>query len=326
MCATGNFLILAVLLAAPPSVEDLTPVQRLTPDFYNAIAVGKRVEVAWSADPATVPRDGELTLTLTIRNAANPHELAKPNLGATDAVTKHFQVIDRTDPQAGRDAREARFTYSLRPREVGAESVPALKYVYYRADLKEFQTAYAKAVPVTVTPPVPKVIPSAPPVPLDAPEEFFTLAEESRRLTVPGRFGWLLPVVVVPFAVAGWVLVWRWVFPDAARLAKLRRNRTVRLALDRLKKARSSADPAGAAAAAFRGYLLGRFGVPPSAQTPTEVEAALTELGEPAERAADAAAFLRGCDATRFADLGDNGVSLTGQAEALILAWEGADA
>src|SRR6266498_1756125 len=138
MCATGDLILIAVLFAAPPSVEDLTPVQRLTPDFYNAIAVGKRVEAAWSADPATVPRDGELTLTLTVRNAANPHELARPNLGGMDAVMKHFQVIDRTDPPAERNATEARFTYTLRPRDVGAASVLALKYVYYRADLKEF--------------------------------------------------------------------------------------------------------------------------------------------------------------------------------------------
>src|SRR5205085_7431292 len=101
--------------------------------------------------------------------------------------------------------------------------------------------------------------------------------------------------------------------------------RAVRRALDRLTAARTSADPAGAAAVAFRGYLLGRFGVPPSAQTPTEVEAALTELGEPADRASDAAAFLRGCDATRFAEPGDTGVSLAAQAEALILAWEGVE-
>lgn len=325
MCATGNLLLVAVLFAAPPSLDDVPAVERTKPDFYNAVAT-KRVEVAWSAEPAAVPRDGEITLTLTVRNTANPHELAKPNLADVDAVTKHFQVLDRTDPPPDRTATEVRFTYTLRPRKVGEATVPALRYAYYRFDQKEMQAARTKALPVTVTPPAPKVSPSTPPVPLDAPEEFFTLAEDTHRFRIPGRFGWLLPAAVVPFAVVGWVLVWRWVFPDAARLAKLRRNRAVRLALDRLKKARTSPDPAGEAAAAFRGYLLGRFGVPPSAQTPTEVDAALTELGEPADRAADAAAFLRGCDATRFADVDDNGASLAAQAEALILAWEGADA
>lgn len=326
MSATGNLLLFA-LVAAPPSVEDLTAVERQTEHFYNAVAT-KKVEVAWSADPATVPRDGEVMLTLTVRNAANPHELTRPNLAAMDAVTKLFQVIDRVDPPAARDAKEVRFTYTLRPREVGAAVVPALKYVYYRSDFADgdrFQTTYAKALTVTVTPPAPKVSPASPAVPLEAPEEFFKLAEDSHRFRVPGRFGWLLPVAAIPVVVAGWVIVWRWVFPDAARLAKLRRNRAVRRALDQLRSARESPDPAGGAAGAFRRYLVGRYGVPSTAQTPSEIAAALEELGEPTERVNDAAAFLRSCDATRFADPGDNGVSVAAQAEALILAWEGAD-
>src|SRR5436305_587918 len=112
MYATGNLLLAAVLLAAPPSLDDVPAIDRSKPDFYNAVST-KRVEVTWSADPATVPRDGELTLTLTVKNAANPHELAKPNLGATDAVTKYFQVLDRTDPVADIDAAEVRFAYTL---------------------------------------------------------------------------------------------------------------------------------------------------------------------------------------------------------------------
>jgi hypothetical protein len=323
--------VCCLLLAAQdrrPSVEDLPPVERQARDFYNALAAGpKGVEAAWAVDPPTVPVNGELKLTLTVRHATNPYELAKPDLRKLAEFTSRFQVLDRTDPPAAPDAAEARFTYGLRPRSTDVKDIPPLKYVYFRKvgrDWKPF-TAYAASVPLTVTAPAAKPTPAAPPVPLDAPEEFFTLAEERQPTANPGRFGWLLPVAAVPVLVAVWVGLWRWLFPDAVRLAKLRRNRAARLALDRLKKARASADPAGAAAAAFRGYLIVRFGMPPAAQTPAEVSAALASVECPADRAAGAEAFLRACDAARFTPSADDGLSLALQAEALITAWEGGD-
>ncbi len=326
MFVTGSPLAVLVLaLAGPPSVGGVPPVERQTPDFYNALAVGPTgVQAAWSVDPPAVPVNGELTLTLTVRHAANPHELAKPDLRKLAAFTNRFQVLDRTDPPASPDDAEARFTPGLRPRSPAVRAVPSLKYVYLRRDGESWRplTTFARSVPITVTAPAAKPTPAAAPVPLDAPEEFFTLAAE-QPLANPGRYGWLLPVALVPFAVVAWVLLWRWLFPDAVRLAKLRRNRAARLALDRLKKARKATDPAGAAASAFRGYLSARFGMPPAAQTPAEVSAALRAVESPAEKAADAEAFLRACDAARFTPTPDHGLSLTMQAESLILAWEG---
>src|SRR5262249_29071821 len=140
----------------------------------------------------------------------------------------------------------------------------------------------------------------------------------------PGLFAWLMPVSAVPLVVGGWLVVWRVIFPDAARLAKLRRNRATRNALDRLKKAPSTPHPARVAAFASGQSLTARFGVPPPAHTPTEVAAALRDVEQPAERAADAEAFLRACDATRFDRSDDTGLSLVNQAESLIVAWEGA--
>ena len=327
MSKTGSLLTALLVFAAQdrPSVADLSPVERQTPGFYNALAAGSMgVQVEWAVDPPTVAVNGELTLTLTVRHAANPHELVKPDLRTFGEFTKRFQVLDRTDPPAPPDAAEVRFAYGLRPRSTGAQKVPSLRYVYFRKDGNAWKslTTYANSVPITVTAPAAKPAPSAAPVPLDAPEEFFTLAEE-RPTANPGRLGWLLPVAVVPFAVVGWVVLWRWLFPGAVRLAKLRRNRAARLALDRLKKARTSTDPAGASASAFRGYLSSRFGMPPAAQTPAEVSAALRAVECPVDRAADAEAFLRACDAARFTPTPDHGLSLTLQAEALVTAWEG---
>jgi hypothetical protein len=350
-----------------PSVADIPPIDRQAEHFYNALAVGpKGVSATWSADPARVPVDADFTLTLTIRNAANPRELTRPDLRQLPALTTRFQVLDQPAAPAQPDAAEVCFAYRLRPRAVGQTEIPALKYVYYRPDFPDghrFQTTYARAIPITVTPPVPQPT-TAPPVPLDAPEEFFTLAAE-RPVLHPGRFGWLLPVAAVPVLVVAWVFAWRWLFPDAARVAKLRRNRAARHALQRLRAARASADPAGAAAAAVRAYLTARFGMTPAAQTPAEVLDALHALsvagsaavpaagasaggglsilgkrfhraeaqrpGRPrsqgADRAtdyaADAESFLRACDAARFTATSDNGLSLTHEAESLLFAWEG---
>jgi len=326
LCGFVLVLILTPFAIAQdrPSIEQLSPVERQTAHFYNALATGQKgVQVEWSVDPPAVPVNGELTLTLTIRHAANPHELVKPDLRTLGEFTRRFQVLDRTDPPASPDAAEVRFTYGLRPRSTGVDQVPSLRYVYLRKNGSGWKpfTTFTRSIPVTVTAAAARPTAAAAPVPLDAPEEFFTLAEERPTVT-PGRFGWLLPVAAVPVAVLAWVLLWRRLFPDAVRLAKLRRNRAARLALDRLKKARASADPAGAAASALRGYLSARFGIPPAAQTPAEVSAALRAVECPAEKAADAEAFLRACDAARFTPTPDHGLSLTLQAESLITAWE----
>ena len=79
MSATGSLLAVLLLGVAArdrPSVADVPPVDRPAKDFYNALAAGsKGVQTEWAADPPTVPVNGELTLTLTVRHAANPHEL-----------------------------------------------------------------------------------------------------------------------------------------------------------------------------------------------------------------------------------------------------------
>jgi hypothetical protein len=330
---TGSRLAVIVVLFAGvaaaqekrPSVADLPVPDRMRPDFYHALASGsKGVTAEWSVSAATVPLDGELTLTLTVRNAANPQELVKPPLGQMPAFADKFQVLDRADPSEGR------FAWTLRPRSVGPTEVPRLKYVYHKGG--QFLTTYARPIPVTVTAAAPKEAPAAPPVPLDGPEEFFVRADEYDLFQefVPANrtvesFAWLIPVAAVPLLVVGYVFAWRWLFPGAARLARLRRNRAARLALDRLRAAAKSADPAGTAAAAVRGYLAARFAVPPSAQTPPEVAAAARAAGLAERQAADAEGFLRACDEARFSGSRDTGVSLAATGEALVTGWEERD-
>ena len=335
MFATGSrALFVGLILSAaaagqdrPLTLESVPPLERSAPHFYHAVAApGRAVQVEWTATPTTVPLNRELILTFTVRNAANPHELKRPDLGQFEAITRHFQVLDRGDPSAKPGAAEVQSIYTLRPREIGRFELPRLEYRYFRPDLpagRQFRTTYTQPFTITVEPPA-ATTDTNPPVPLDGPEEFFALAEPSRYPS-PGRLAWLAPVAAIPFVVAGWVLMWRWLFPDAARLAKIRRHRAVRTALDQLRREQASPDLAATAATAFRGYLTARFGVPPMAQTPAEVAAALVELDQPLDRAADAERFLRACDEARFGSVHDGGASLAIAAEGLIRAWEGAD-
>jgi hypothetical protein len=326
-------LLCLLVLAQGPPAFDIDPVDQLKENFYGALdSSGKGVSAKWSA-PNKVSRDAEFVLTLTISGAANPHKLVRPDLRKFSEFTQRFQLLDNpdhTEPAADPSATEVRFNYRLTARTVGKVKVPSLTYRYLRPQVprdgdekQRFPTTYANSISIDVKAPDLKGVAARPATPIEAPEEFFTLAADESKAWSPGLFAWLLPVSAVPLVVGGWLILWRVVFPDAARLAKLRRNRATRTALDRLKKARASADPAGAAAFAFRQYLTARFGVPPSAQTPTEVSAALRDLEQPSDRAADAEAFLRACDATRFDQSGDSGVSFTHQAEALITSWEG---
>ena len=85
---------------------------------------------------------------------------------------------------------------------------------------------------------------------------------------VPAGWAWLVAALAGPVAALGWFLVWRRVFPDAARLARLRRSRAARRAADAIRRAARTPDPAATIAGALLGYLRTRFPLPEGAATP----------------------------------------------------------
>ncbi len=319
-------LLLVLSPAAPrPSVNDLSPVDRQRDDFYGAMSGGGKVTAAWALSSDKPPIGSDLTLTLTVTNAANPHELSRPPLADRDDFRKLFAAIeDIPGPTPPPDAAKVEFRYKVRPRAEGAFRLPELKYLYYAQAAppdRRFQTAFVVGVPFTVTkPPVSK----SPVVPLDGPPQFFQVRNGSifppSGKPTAGWWAGLLGGAAV--LTAGWVVGWRVWYPDAARLARIRRTRAVRVALDRLRAAARSPDPTAATAAAFRRYLHDRFGLPYSATTPAEVAAGLSELNLPPDRIAEAEELLRDCDAVRFAAAGDAPVS-PDEAVRLIEQWEG---
>ena len=313
--------------ASPAKAQDIPVVGQPTENFYQARGSG--VRVAWNLDRATVPEDEEIVAALIIRGATNPVEIVRPDLKKLDPFESRFIITDNRDPTPDADAKEVRFSYRLRPRNRAVKEVPTFQFHYFNPAAsvgKQFPLTEAKSVPIAVTAPRPK--PPAPVIPLGEPDQLFAVATGPRVLEsqpfAPGVGTWIAVALAGPGIALGWYLAWRRVYPDAARLARMRRTRAARRAIDTIRRSARAMDPSGAIAAAVLGYLRARFPLPYSAVTPPEIGAALTELGMPAAACETIADFFRSCDAARFAGPGDHDTSLAADAEVLVVRLEAA--
>ena len=307
--------------------QDPPLVGQPTANFYGA--QGSGVKVAWSLDRTKVPLGAEFVATLTVTNATNPKKIARPDLKKLPEFQSLFTVTDNIDPVPAIDAREVKFTYRLRPRDRDVQEVPPFDFYYYNpsaAQGKQFPLARAKKVEIAVTAPPPK--PPSPVVPLGEPDHLFVIATGPQLLEgtplVPSGWAFGVVALVGPLLAFGWYVVWQRVFPDAARLAKMRRSRAARRAVSAIRRAGRSADPAAALANAVLAYLRMRFPLPPGAVTPTEIGTALAEAGLPVPECDAATHFFRECDAARFSPSSENGMSLAASAEAIVSCLEAA--
>jgi hypothetical protein len=179
------------------------------------------------------------------------------------------------------------------------------------------------AIKVTAARPRP-----SPAIPLNAPDHLFEVATGPLILGEPfnpGAWAWVVLLLAGPLVAVSWFVVWRRVYPDAARLARLRRTRAVRRVNDAICRAGRTADPPAAIEVAILGYLRTRFPLPPGAETPPEVREALVSAGLPVPAADDVEAFLRRCDEARFAPTRDAATSLGPDTAALVARLEGVE-
>ena len=291
-------------------------------DYYKA--KGRSLRVKWEIEPPAVQVSSDFRATLVVTGAQNPTEIVKPDLRKLKAFDV-FKVTDIADPP--RDAKEVRFAYKLAPRNTSVKEVPELKFHYFNASAapgpKQFPSTRAEAVEITVLEP-PKVERQI--VPLDAPEFLFHPATGPDVLGsgpfVPCQWAWLAAACFGPLAAFGWLLVWRRVYPDAARLARLRRSRAARRANDLIRKASRTPDPPAVIANALLGYLRARFPLPESAATPAEIATALKDQNVPDEIAERTSDVFRACDRARFAPSGDNELALAATAETAVTRLE----
>jgi hypothetical protein len=312
----------------------IIPARAAPPPFYEPKehyhkAQGRGVEVRWEADRTDLPEDGELTATLVITGTLiDPQQIVRPDLKKLPEFDSRFQVVDVPGKPVPTDAKEVRFKYRLRPRDRAVDRLPSLPFIYFNPDAPEarrFMTIKAAGLDLRVTAAAPTPQPAA--VPLDAPEHLFHIETGPRVL---GRepfapcWGMWAALIVGGSLLAGvWFVAWRRLYPDAARLARLRRSRAARRAADAIRRAGRTPDPAGAVAAAVIGYLRSRYPLGPGADTPTDIGRELRAAGLAEADAEDVVAFFRRCDEARFAPAGEGG-PLAADALALVTRLEAA--
>lgn len=305
-----------LLLLAPPALAQ-PPFFEPAEHYYKA--KGSGVVASWALDRTALTDGDTLTATLTIKNATNPHEIVRPDLRKLPPFHDAFQIEDAAGPPAGPKDTVVKFVYLLKPRSRVVAKLPSLTFVYYNPALpeeKRFMTtkAAAQAITVTAAAPKPRQL-----IPLDAPDALFDHPTGpgllAREPFAPSAALWWLLAVAVPLLALVWFLAWRRVYPDAARLSRIRRHRAARRAHDAIRRAARTPDPAGTIAAAVLGYLRARHPLPLGAETPAAIGDALRDAGHPDDEVVN---FFRGCDEARFSGSSDNVMSLARDAAALV--------
>lgn len=328
-----------ILLSSSLAHAGQPPLFQPEKHFYNA--QGQGVRARWTAagwpgipDRIAVPLDGNLLVTLTITKVTNPRDVVRPNLHELPAFRERFTLIEEVPgPPLPPGTTEVGFTYRLRPRNREVDRLPSLEFYYLNPNAEgkaRYPKTVASGIDLVVTAARPKAkLPPPPPVPLEAPEHLFavTVGPEvlDRGPFTAGWPAWLVCLAAGPVLAIGWYAVWRRVYPDAARLARLRRGRAARRALDTIRQAARRSEPAGMIAVAVLGYLQARFPLPTGTTTPTEVGEGLVTAGLPETAAVAVADFLRRCDAARFAPPDESRTSLAADAASLIARLEAAE-
>jgi len=294
-----------VVLAGQPALFE--PPQ----GYYKAR--GPRVIATWSVDRVTLPEDASLVATLAIEGATNPTEIVRPDLANMREFADRFQIEPLPTASPGV------FVWRLKPRNATVDRLPSLDF-FYDSGVKvgnPFKNARVKGIDLVVTA-VEK--PAAAPIPLLAPERLFAYDSSpmDREPFEAGTPAWLGLFAFGLLVAGGWLLAWRRLYPDGAKLAKLRRNRAMRRATDALRRA----DSAAAVAAAAIGYIRSRCPLSPGRETPAEVGEALRLAG--IDEADATEAFLRRCDAARFSASSDTPMSLAEAARDLLAKLEAA--
>jgi hypothetical protein len=317
-----RWIIAALVLALAPHIhgQEIPSIGQPTSHFYHA--QGNRVRVEWQLDRTTVPEDEEIKATLLITGATNPRDIVPPDLRKLEPFESRFVIPDSTHPPPAADARKVRFTYRLRPRNRTVDRVPTLAFHYHNpaAPLdRQFPLTTAREVRIVVT--GPRLKAEAPPMPLGEPDWLLAYTPRPVSLMRPaftGEWTWFAIALGGPLAGLAWFIAWRRIYPDGARLARMRRSRAARRATDAIHRASRTPEPPAAIRAAVLSYLRARFPLAPAATTPTEIGVALADQGLEAVEVEAVVEFFRACDAERFDLRSEENESLALDAAALI--------
>jgi hypothetical protein len=274
-------------------------------------------EVQARAEPTTVEAETPLTFTLSVR-AVRPTRRPPQRLDLRQLpeFAEQFYIEDPSDEAARPDDRTWEFAYRLKPRRTEVRAIPSLPFVYFNPYLltasKGFQVLYTDPITLHVLPHE-KVQ-----VPIKAPEGAFVLATgpavlERQSPWTPPQLGSILALLTAPpLGCIAWYLLWRRLYPDAARVATQQRSGAARRAVQALHSLRRL-DPHARAArttAIMAGYLQQRLDLTIAEPTPDEIALLFAQHDFSADLTERATRLFDLCDRARFlpAESG-NGVS-----------------
>jgi hypothetical protein len=275
-------------------------------------------EVRASAEPTMLQAETPLTFTLIVK-AVRP--VRRPpqriDLRQLPEFAEQFYIEDPSEEAARPDDRTWEFAYRLKPRRTEVREIPGLPFVYFNPYLltasKGFQVLYTDPIPLRVLPH------ETVQVPVQGPESAFGLATEPavlerQTLWTPPRQSTIVTLLLSPpLGCIVWYLLWRWRYPDAARLASQRRSRAASRALQALHSARRLDAEARAEriAAIVAGYLQQRLDLTIAEPTPHEIASLFGRHTFSPTLTEEAVRFFETCDRARFQPVeGVTGVSL----------------
>jgi hypothetical protein len=264
-------------------------------------------EVKARAEPTELQVESPFTFTLVI-HALKPVRLPpqRVDLRQLPEFAAAFYIEDSSEEAVRPDADTWEFSYRLKPRRPGSQIVPSLPFVYYNPYLlttnKGFQVLYTDPIALNVLPA------ESVKVPVYGPEIAFELAtgpgelDRRKAWTMPSRLTLVVVLLTPPAGCVVWYFVWRRMYPDAARLASLRRSRAARRALNALQAVRrpQAGQHATQTANIVTDYLQQRFDLTVAEATPREVAELFEKRGCSPELVARAVQFFERCDNARF--------------------------
>lgn len=259
------------------------------------------------AEPTTLQAESPLTFTLTVR-AVRPARRPPQRLDLRQLpdFAQQFYIEDSSEEAVRPDDQTWEFVYRLKPRRIGVREIPSLPFVYFNPYVltasKGFQVLYTDPIALRVLPH------DTVQVPVQGPESAFALArgpavlERQTPWTPPGPGTIAALLLTPPLGCIAWYLIWRRMYPDAARLASQRRSRAARRALSALRTARrlDAHSRAARTAAIVAGYLQQRLDLACAEPTPHEVALLFEQQGFSSELTAQAIDFFETCDRARF--------------------------
>jgi len=312
----GCTILLPWLITVATTAAEAPLVGRPRQDYYGAVA--NRLKVSFSTARTRMKLGDETTLTLQLEGALNSPGLQRPDLASMESFSAEFYVDDLDEgPEQPRASRY--FRYRLRPKREGTLEIPAILYRYYQPDMAYFATTVAAAAePLIVEPRDVTQQGSA----LESPSFLFAADERIpferrsfvRQEHVAIAIAWVLPAL----AFVMWYVWWRLHNPNAARLARLRHNDSIRRVLDAIAADRNPAE----LATIMRSYLQQRFEMPATTQTTAELLLSLDARGSSPTLQKAAATFLHACDEWKFGPVPVTDGRHAKLAEAIILEAE----